>query len=202
MGGDFTGTLGTSNDYSVPDWKMHDVIYRSEDYYLKTLSSDNLSAMSSEGWTAQVTVAGLTQNIDENTWASAFEVDTATHKWVLGFGTDNSYYPLLAERTGSTWTDIPLPGTVGPGFHTYAMTAAAGSNLVTVSVDGTPFLTGWSGTTGTYTGQMWFGNGTETAPTATYAYSGVSLTVPEPATITLLVTGMIGLLAYAWRKRK
>ena len=27
-------------------------------------------------------------------------------------------------------------------------------------------------------------------------------TVPEPGTIVLLITGLIGLLAYAWRKRK
>ena len=30
----------------------------------------------------------------------------------------------------------------------------------------------------------------------------LTATVPEPATVTLLVTGLIGLLAYAWRKRK
>ena len=30
----------------------------------------------------------------------------------------------------------------------------------------------------------------------------VSTTVPEPSVIVLLATGLLGLLAYAWRKRK
>ena len=33
-------------------------------------------------------------------------------------------------------------------------------------------------------------------------YSAMNVPVPEPATITLLVSGVAGLLAYAWRKRR
>ena len=36
---------------------------------------------------------------------------------------------------------------------------------------------------------------------ADYA-AGANTLIPEPATIVLLITGLIGLLAYAWRKRK
>ena len=31
---------------------------------------------------------------------------------------------------------------------------------------------------------------------------GISSVVPEPSTIALLTTGLLGLLAYAWRKRR
>lgn len=40
----------------------------------------------------------------------------------------------------------------------------------------------------------------ESNTTAIFAISGDA--VPEPGVITLLVTGLIGLLAYAWRKRR
>ena len=53
-----------------------------------------------------------------------------------------------------------------------------------------------------------FGSGDE----VTFAVDGVHLasgeytlgvaSVPEPGTLVLLATGLIGLLAYAWRKRK
>ena len=37
---------------------------------------------------------------------------------------------------------------------------------------------------------------------ANWAYVKLNAPIPEPGTLTLLVTGLIGLLCYAWRKRK
>ena len=33
-------------------------------------------------------------------------------------------------------------------------------------------------------------------------FSGYAVTVPEPSTLALLVAGLLGALAYVWRKRK
>jgi hypothetical protein len=35
-----------------------------------------------------------------------------------------------------------------------------------------------------------------------FAVSGAAVTTPEPATLTLVLIGAAGLLAYAWKKRK
>ncbi len=40
------------------------------------------------------------------------------------------------------------------------------------------------------------------SPDDNYYYEYVDIVVPEPGTLALLVTGLIGLLCYAWRKRK
>ena len=46
-----------------------------------------------------------------------------------------------------------------------------------------------------------FGSSFDPAPV--YHASGAGFSpVPEPGTLTLLAAGLIGLLAYAWRKRK
>jgi large repetitive protein len=44
-------------------------------------------------------------------------------------------------------------------------------------------------------------DGTYASFTAT-GFSGYAVTVPEPSSLTLLATGLFGLLAYVWRKRK
>jgi hypothetical protein len=36
----------------------------------------------------------------------------------------------------------------------------------------------------------------------THVSMGTAVATPEPGTVTLLATGLFGLLAYAWRKRK
>jgi hypothetical protein len=53
------------------------------------------------------------------------------------------------------------------------------------------------GATFTYTGQMSFAYGGGSAPNVTF-----STATPEPSMLALLASGLIGLMAYAWKKRK
>jgi hypothetical protein len=98
------------------------------------------------------------------------------HAWLYSSG-DSA---VLAD-SGS----ISLPGTATEVWNTYSFqfTTLAGQAYVGQTI------------------------GVEFA-TAGYGYCGVDnfsltvMTVPEPAAIVLVVTGVIGLLCYAWRKRK
>jgi hypothetical protein len=208
-GGVSAGTVGPSIDSGVYNWKMAETSNASQDYYTTTITSAQQTAMATDGWTAEVKVNAFTSGVSSD-WANYFEVDTPLNTYVLEFKTDAGGNPLLYQ--GYPFVQIPI-GSVGPGFHTYAMTAAPGSSNVTVSVDGSPVLTGWSGVASWGSGMLW-GRGSALAATSTFGYEEAVLytgstapawpavPTPEPSTIVLLMTGMVALLAYAWRRRR
>ena len=84
------------------------------------------------------------------------------------------------------------------------------STSVSLIIDGTTPVGGsgsfsW-GTTDRYLGigALLRGGAYPTRSEAAMWFNDLSLTsvVPEPSTLTILVSAMVGLLAYAWRKRK
>jgi hypothetical protein len=96
----------------------------------------------------------------------------------------------------------------------YDIGTSIGGEKVVASNGGNP---GWDVVTTTTTGTFGSGDlldtpstfhsGARWGGTEPYFYKGqiAGLTlesVPEPSTIVLLITGMVGLLAYPWRKRK
>jgi hypothetical protein len=99
-------------------------------------------------------------------------------------------------------------GAWGAGYHTYKIAKeSATSDNVNFYVDG-----GWQATFGPNTGAgtisdlnrfVWGASATLDTDNADARWSAVTLqtTVPEPSTVALLVTGVLGLIAYAWRKR-
>ena len=201
--GDTQGAFSASTDWGLNDWQMAETAGQNLDYYTHALSSTDLANMSSKGWTATFTMAEDRPNT-QGTWASDQEVDTPTRNYVIAVGTDSNHLQSLWTVIGSSFTEVASG--YSWAFHTYTLTAAANSTTVTLSVDGTSVGT-WAGATGGggTTGLFEFGRGSEVAPTSTLNFAEASLataTVPEPAALTLLVTGMIALLAYAWRKRK
>lgn len=66
-------------------------------------------------------------------------------------------------------------------------------NIAGLSLDGVSLTTGTWGATG---------SGATHINDAIFSGAGVLNVVPEPSTFVLLTAGLIGLLAYAWRKRK
>ena len=188
---------------TVANWKINEPAY-SEDYYTRTLTTGEESAMSTLGWTVQANVYMLgSYPIAGNGWRCYLEADTASHAYYLSIQLDANRIPQLYEYSGG-WVQIPTASlNLDTGFHTYSMTAAAGlPDLVSVAVDGTTVLTGWTSTSAS-SSVLSFGSGSGLAPVAELHFAQVSLsTIPEPSTVVLLLTAGVVLLAYAWRKRK
>jgi len=81
------------------------------------------------------------------------------------------------------------------------------TQVVIANESGTGVLSNGSGVVATGVESVTFSNTDDAAAVGPVAYRefqiiGAATTIPEPNTIMMVVTGMIGLLAYAWRKRK
>ncbi len=118
--------------------------------------------------------------------ASAREYGTSTtaFDWLDGDPNDEEYHDFLFEVRGSTG-DNPFDGSDKVNVKMYV----DGDEVIDYTTAG-----------------VWGSNnyiGLETCDTATSYFDDLSITqIPEPGTFALLTTGLIGLLCYAWRKRK
>ena len=76
--------------------------------------------------------------------------------------------------------------------------------LLTDTTGNLAFKPMWGRTAGTYSGgNCWIVDGAVNGPVHGVAnFSASFQTVPEPGMLVLLATGLLGLLCYAWRKRK
>jgi hypothetical protein len=97
--------------------------------------------------------------------------------------TAGDWYKLTVEQNGANFTGtLSTAGGATVIQHTY-------TSLVQTAVNGYAYI-----------GQSNFGLPVDNNSPA---FDNFSLTiVPEPGTLALLATGLLGLLAYAWRKRK
>lgn len=100
---------------------------------------------------------------------------------------------LLAGQTYILSGDTGGTAPVTSDQYRYGTSFTSGSGISSIlgriqSSVGAGFV--YPSATSVTTGEVW--------GTVNMAYT----VVPEPATFTLLVTGLVGLLAYAWRKRK
>lgn len=124
------------------------------------------------------------------------------------YGTAN-FGIIKIGATGEAFeNEDPFADSNSDDFHVFRMAQAAGSDLWYLWRDGV--LKGTTTGPGFVTPnipQLWFGNGgsvTDASVQVDYVRftSGAYAPVPEPATATVLATGLVGLLAYAWRRRK
>ena len=100
------------------------------------------------------------------------------------FNNANSYQWLLASTTGTMPSNLTSLLTLdGTGFQNAL--ASAGRIYLSESSDNKNLYLNYAPTGGTG-----------------HAYSMGLSPVPEPGTLAILATGLMGLLAYAWRKRK
>jgi hypothetical protein len=131
----------------------------------------------------------------------------------LCVGSDASGNPTLwreadAYNGGRAYQITELPGNLGSGYHTYSVKWDPHASAINASVycDGS-FVThvAWADNDSGLGSRNVWGVSTSLADVGDANWSAVSITalpVPEPSTIALLVTGVFGLIAYAWRKRR
>jgi hypothetical protein len=162
-------------------------------------------------------ITGGTFDLASDSAVSAYNTDNGTHKVWSDFAAnsggptaakDLSDYNQTPTRGPLTYVNLPINGKytfsrVGSGqaFTSFtggwetggATGVGAGGVLATIIVP-----TGWNGTI-TFDGPIGFSYGTGNTQNAEFSFTAP---IPEPATLVLLSTGLLGLLAYAWRKRK
>ena len=118
-----------------------------------------------------------------------------------------SYGYSMRDYTGAAgaWTLQSDAGGVGSAFSLAAGDVVdlvqSGSNMV-ASVNGTPVSSVPVDTVHcTGLANLWFG-ARYSGATESFDYVSVGTPTPEPSACALLATGLLALLAYAWRKRR
>jgi hypothetical protein len=165
-----------------------------------------------------------TQTYASNTWPTVFEFGTEgtlTAGFGVGLSGDNLGH-IVASQWGAAVTG---PSVTDDRWHMITLTAASqgdGNALWSLYVDNstTPSTSvlatnttlgnnGYGGQIGSANGCIpYVGSVDELAyynrvlTTAEMGSLYSAMTTPEPSTVVLLVTGGVGLLAYAWRKRR
>jgi hypothetical protein len=215
------GTAGTGvDDSGTAAWKEDTTWGR----YGKSISSGQASDMATNGWVAQQTVrmgvAGLDPNSNRPGTASKWLVglglmevsptDSGPGTYSLCLGTDTSGNPTVWQwdenyTASATLTQI---GTVtGTGYHTYKLVQQPGVGTANLYVDNS-LMAAITPVAGFGAARYMIGNTASSAytdPVGVYI-AGASLSTgiptPEPCAFVLICTGMLGLLAYAWRRRR
>ncbi|MBN1554327.1 MAG: PEP-CTERM sorting domain-containing protein [Phycisphaerae bacterium] len=190
------GPLSPDGSYGVDAWMVHDNVTGyatgAEFRYMYNPSSQDLADMASMGskLTLSMRVVGDGSPV---TPCIFFRFKSTTRNWQLTFGSEADGDPILSVYGGSVYT---LDG-YGNGYHTYILDDSDADGDYDLSVDGNPLASDLVGvapypTGSTYTPDFTFGSGDKNS-TGCANYSLVRLeTVPEPATMGLLIAGGLG----------
>jgi hypothetical protein len=124
---------------------------------------------------------------------------------------------LAIGASGVVWMGVPGDGTAQTvlasdidntsDFHTYRISQVAATDMFLVWRDNTLLTpTALTGGQGIWDQLYFVDGGGNFAGSSQYDYvrftSGTYAPVPEPSSMAILIAAMVGLVAYAWRKRK
>jgi hypothetical protein len=205
-----TGSAATTDTTSEACWALWVPDATNNSRYVPSssiMAMDDMPAIRAGGYVADVKFQDRNgQTVSDD--SQVMHVDDGTNVYQIQlFG---------AAHGGKDVQAITLNGTGGGTFYatdtqnwvakTVEIRVAPGASTADVYLGGTEVATGWAGVPSTAGGDPfafgWGGN-ISSSPKTTF-YVSASFTalnqVPEPNSIVLFVTGLIGLLAYAWRK--
>jgi hypothetical protein len=200
---DYPGFVNPNYNYLMSNWAAHG-LSNQNDSFLQIGEDGNPSVISASGtWDSTLkvftaTVSGANATYDSS-YSRFWQPDNGV-AWGVTF-TDYTYsftatFPSAAATDSDGW----LSNTVDPDSITGSFT---GHFVVTDDVNKNPITNG-----DTYGFNIGFSKAMFVPldpldaygqPTTVYSAFG---TVPEPGTLVLLVTAGLGLLAYAWRRRR
>lgn len=201
-----TGALNGNaiNDGGVDAWQMNDTSGSDSVSYERLLTAPELSDVAAKGW-----------SLDAN-----YKVEYTSHDTGIDFeyggavgsgfsylfspglsGGDQSFVLNGTSSLGGSGSRYTLTGS-GLSFQHYKIVYDPLAAAASIYVNDALAVTGW--TPGVYNDpglSIWTGSWkTGDIRIASLAFS--STEIPEPGTLMLLTTGLLGLLAYAWRKRR
>ena len=140
---------------------------------------------------------------DPATQTVAFDVITPSKIFRVALGTAGDSGGDLQSASILTSGGF---GSVATGlsnaWHTYTISAGPSDTSASLSIDGGTAIA-MAGLSGTFSPAAEFGSFTNGNGYGEWAQVTLETnTIPEPSSIALLVSAMVGLLAYAWRKRR
>jgi hypothetical protein len=192
-----TITVGPGSD-SKPYW---DTKATSPNWgrYVVNPTTAQAAEGNTNGWTMNITVAPLGGSTSNPTQEVGYYNGNSTNnRWIfqIAVGSGYSSYVMLNSTLIAT-----LPGDAG--YHTWTEVYDPTTQLVAISMDGGPTLASIAGQTHANAPFFYFGCAEGSSGEA--QWNQVSLatnSIPEPSAVILLGTGVLGLLAYAWRKHR
>ena len=224
---DFSGTTLNSNLTAAGPAGTQQALDGNGHLLLFT-SPDNV-ARNSDTWGASIDSARVTYGVD-STDTRDFTMETAVSSWIQSGESDRSQAGiLLVFGTGTEMFGLNSASTIAAQGDIGGQSQFLSSSVSSSAINGDGINVGLKitreGTTYTFSYRLgssgtWTDVGTRTSSaelnsvglfTKTYAGTNISnatfdsmsfTVVPEPSAVSMVVTGIIGLLAYAWRKRK
>jgi hypothetical protein len=193
------------NDGGVDAWQLNDTGGSSMNYgYL--LTSPQLSDAGTNGWSIDAVC-----KVESLSNATAFHFEyggnvggTFSYDFSPSLNAGNQSFVLGSSSSlGGSGSSYTIAGS-GLSYQHYKIVYDPATSAASIYVNGdsTPVVTGWTPGGFNDPGMSFWSSSWKTGDMRIASLTFSTTDVPEPGTLTLLAVGLVGLLAYAWRKRR